>query len=203
MQSYSQILAGEIEDFDWNGVVNDGFAPFVSARHAIKKAIRCKSRTIRLGPDSVSCLYARDFIHFVSDLAFERAYNYDHLFNPGNKQLSLSFELGCVEFDIVFTPTPNQPGDVVVKSRLAYWHEDGISDEFKEWKCLTHRDVHSFFRNAKAHWNATRYNGFCNAFFSKFLNFRAFTRGFAEDCYYFTCTQVVRLEFPTYFLSIF
>ena len=183
-------MEGGLADLDWYGLVYDGSVPFVNAKNAIKNAIRYKSRTLRLSPGTVSRLDAREFIRLVSDLAFERAYNYDHLFNPGNKQLSLSFELGCVEFNIVFTPTHNQPGDVVVKSRLAYWHEDGISDEFKEWRCLTHRDVHNFFRDAEAHWNATRYNRFCNAFFSNFLNFRAFTRGFAENCYYFTCTQV-------------
>jgi hypothetical protein len=191
MQSISQILEKELTDLDWYGLVNGGSAPFVNARYEINNAIRNKSRTLRLGPDTVSRLDARDFIRLVSDLAFERAYKFDHLFNPGNKKLSLSFELGCVEFEIVFTPTPNQPGDVVVKSRLAYWHEDGISDEFKEWKCLTHMDVHNFFSNAEAHWSATRYNGFCKAFFSNFLNFRAFTRGSTKHCYYVTCTQVL------------
>ena len=195
-------MARELDDIDWYGLVSDsdGSAHFVNARCAIEDVMRDKSRILYLCPRHLSRLGTRGFIRLVSDLAYERAYNYDHLFDSDSNQLSFSFELGCVEFEIVFTPTPNQPGDVVVKSRLAYWNEDEISDKFKEWKCLTHRNVFNFFRDAESHWSGTRYNRFRNDFFFNFVNFKAFTRCSPEECYFFTCTQV-RVSFFLYVSS--
>ena len=112
MQSYSQIMEGGLADLDWMDLW--------TISQPLSLTPKMQSRT---PSDNNPGLYVSLQVPYpASTLAnlfasFQmRAYNYgyNHLFNPGSKQLSLSFELGCVEFDIVFTPAPNQPGDVLV-----------------------------------------------------------------------------------------
>lgn len=180
-----------LSELDWYGLVNDGSAPLLSANEELDKLIYNDGHTISLSGQTVKELDAREFIRIVSDLAFERAYNYRFYFKSGRHRLALIFRFGCVEFHIAFTPTNKQPGDVVVNSRLAFWrHNDESADGLTEWECLHHENVCDFFRDAEASWSSNRYSRFCKAFLSHFLNFRPFTRGSACDCYYFTCAQV-------------
>ena len=89
-------------------------------RNLIEAALHnAEDCTICLSPAQLDRLDARSFIRLVRDLAAEYATNpKDFEARARGSELMLTFLLGNVEFHVVFKPTFNQPGNLVVYSRL-------------------------------------------------------------------------------------